>query len=415
MIRITNIITLAVQMALYYWRSYILVMLQIAAGAFLIYSSLTVYSSIESRYKEMQNEVHALTWNIVAQSEKDATTPPITYEQLLQLKHLYKEAMFPLHFVYSVYYPNQDNELIEAYFIYASDDYMKLMIQSDQSIETSHSVYMGAGIKKFMDNNENLIKLFPNTPAYHIIDDSLVVKEGFHYPILPITNVRMDKLDSFEISMHFIDEEKKVSSDHIVLLPLTAVYEHYTSKDEGTLRLSVRVDPAVSGEEATTLIMQVVSQLFNWNNSYSYNVSTPLQRFLLQITSVKDTAIIVSVISIVCLLLVILGLTGLIHLLFNRRKQGIAILIALGARRQDLWAAMVLESLYPALFGVAIGVLGGYYYVPRYVHLERITISPSATVMALTAVGCLIPVLLSSSTLFLRIYNLQPIKILSRE
>ncbi|WP_213514680.1 FtsX-like permease family protein [Paenibacillus montaniterrae] len=389
--------------------------MQIAAGAFVIYSSLTIYYSIESRYKEMQDEVHALTWNIVAQSTDDSDSPPITYEQLLQLKNSYTEAMFPLHFVYPVHYPNQDNELVEAYFIYASDDYMKLMIQSDETFETSQHVYMGAEIKQFMENNGDLLKLLPDTPAYRIIDESLDIGEEAHYSIIPITNVSNHKSNSFEISIHFGETDKKALSENIVLLPLKAVYEHHMPNIEMALRLPVRVDPTVPGEEATILIMQVVSQLFSWNSAYSYNVSTQLQQFLLKMTGVKDTAVIVSVIAIVCLILVILGLTGLIHLLFNRRKQGLSILIAMGARRQDLWVSMVLESMYPALLGVGIGVLGGYYYLPRYVQLEQIEISPTAIGMFFTVAGCLLPVFLSSSTLLLRIYNMKPIKILSRE
>lgn len=415
MIRVMNIISLAFRMVLYYWKSYILITLQIAAGAFVIYSSLTIYYSIESRYKEMQDEVHALTWNIVAQSTDDSDSPPITYEQLLQLKNSYTEAMFPLHFVYPVHYPNQDNELVEAYFIYASDDYMKLMIQSDETFETSQHVYMGAEIKQFMENNGDLLKLLPDTPAYRIIDESLDIGEEAHYSIIPITNVSNHKSNSFEISIHFGETDKKALSENIVLLPLTAVYEHHMPNIEMALRLPVRIDPTVPGEEATILIMQVVSQLFSWNSAYSYNVSTQLQQFLLKMTGVKDTAVIVSVIAIVCLILVILGLTGLIHLLFNRRKQGLSILIAMGARRQDLWVSMVLESMYPALLGVGIGVLGGYYYLPRYVQLEQIEISPTAIGMFFTVAGCLLPVFLSSSTLLLRIYNMKPIKILSRE
>jgi len=404
-----NIIHLSLHMALYYWKSYMLIMVQIAAGAFVIYSSLTIYASIESRYEEMQDEVHTLTWHIVAQSSGDSVTPPISYEQLLQLKQTYTETMFPLHFVYPVYYTNEENQLTEAYIIYASDDYMKLMLQSEEPFETSSSVYMGTGIKAFLEKKGELIKIFPGTPAYHVIDDSLVIDKESHYSIQPI------KSDSFEVQIHFGETEKRALADQIVLLPLTAVYEHYTPKDEGTLRLSVRVNPSTSGEEATTLIMQIVSQLFNWNPSYSYNVSTLLQQFLLKMTGVKDTAIIAFVISVVCLLLVVLGLTGLVHLLFNRRKQGLSILIAIGARRQDLWAALVVETMLPALLGVAIGVLGGAYYLPRYIQFDQISISPSIVWMVVTAAACLLPVFLSSSTLFLRIYNLQPIKILSRE
>ncbi|GBF75117.1 putative macrolide ABC transporter permease/ATP-binding protein MacB [Paenibacillus sp. 598K] len=410
-----NILHLALHMALYYWKSYMLIIVQIAAGAFVIYSSLTIYASIESRYEEMQDEVHTLTWHIVAQSSGDSDTPPISYEQLLQLKQTYTEAMFPLHFVYPVYYTNEANQLTEAYIIYASDDYMQFMLQSEEPFDTSSNVYVGSEIKAFLEKKGDLIKIFPGTPAYRVIDGSLVIDEGRHYSIQPIMSASDDKPDSFEVPIHFGETEKRALSDQIVLLPLTAVYEHYTPKDEGTLRLSVRVNPSTSGEEATTLIMQVVSQLFNWNPSYSYNVSTLLQQFLLKMTGVKDTAIIAFIISIVCLLLVILGLTGLVHLLFNRRKQGLSILIAVGARRQDLWAAMVVETMLPALLGVAIGVLGGAYYLPRYIQFDQISISPSILWMVVTAAACLLPVFLSSSTLFLRIYNLQPIKILSRE
>jgi len=412
MIRLLNIISLAFRMVFYYWKSYILVTLQIAAGAFVIYSSFTIYSSIELRYKQMQDEVHALTWHIVGQPTGETDTPPITYEQLLQLKNNYAESMFPLHFVYPTYFPNQDNELVEGYFIYASDDYMKLMLQSEETIEAAHHVYMGAEIKKFMKNNGDLLYTYPSTPDYRIVDESLVIGEDA-YPILPITSA--SKADSFEIAINFYETEKQASSENIVLLPLTAVYKHYTSGDQGTMRLSVRVDSTVPGEEATIIIMKVVSQLFNWNATYSYNVSTLLQQFLLKMNGVKTTAVLLSFIAMVCLLLVILGLTGLIHLLFNRRKQGLSILIALGARRQELWLSMLVESMFPAVLGVAIGLVVGYFYLPTFVHLGQVDISPSALGMILTAAGCLIPVFMASSTLLLRIYNMQPIKILSRE
>jgi ABC-type antimicrobial peptide transport system permease subunit len=232
---------------------------------------------------------------------------------------------------------------------------------------------------------------------------------------IPITNVSNDTSNSFEVTVHFYESDKKALSENIVLLPLTVLYEHNVSKVEIALRLSVIVNSAVSGEEATVLIMQVVSQLFNWNPSYSYNVSTPLQQFLLKMTGVKDSAVIVSVIAMVCLLLVILGLTGLIHLLFNRRKEGLSILIALGARRQELWVSMLIESMFPAIIGVGIGLVVGYFYLPKFVPLGQVVITPTVMGMILTAAGCLLPVLLSSSTLLLRIYRMNPIKILTRE
>lgn len=410
-----NMLVMPLRMLRFYWKNYSLIGLQMAAGAAVIYSSLTVYSSIQYRYDEMQNEIKKTEWDLLAYRSGESTSPPLRYDQYQQLRQKYSDAQFPLHFVYPVYYPNENNELTEAYFVYASDAYIKLFARLDAAIESSDKAYIGESIKEALQNRVDLLTVYPRTPAYRVQDNSLYVEESIHYPLQSIEQLNSEPF-SIRILGYGEEEDKMIPADQIVLLPLTAMYTHYHPQDQGTFRLSVLLKDDLPSDEATDLIMQIIGQLFNWNGAeYSYQVSTQLQRFLLEISVVRDTAVIAAIIAAVCLVLVTLGLTGLIHLLFNRRKQGFAILIAMGAQRKQLLAGLMLEAVYPALIGCMVGILGSYYYLPAYVQLKQVDIHQSADVMLITMCCSLLPIVLAIQTLYFRVRNLKPVEILSRE
>lgn len=143
----------------YYWKNYSLVALQMAAGAAVIYSSLTIYSSIQHRYDRMAQEIQEIEWNIIASAwrEKQTIEPssPLNYDQYQILKQDYPDAQIPLYFIYQVYYPSEESELEDAYFIFASDDYIQMYIAANVSIDNLDAGYIGGELDKYYNKKLN--------------------------------------------------------------------------------------------------------------------------------------------------------------------------------------------------------------------------------------------------------------------
>lgn len=98
----------------------------------------------------------------------------------------------------------------------------------------------------------------------------------------------------------------------------------------------------------------------------------------------------VSTAAVVTLLLALIGMYGLLTYLVGRQEPEIGIRMVLGARRAQVRWQIVLESLEPALFGIALGVLA-FWAAADYLKSYLYGISSTDwSTLAIAAVGLLV-------------------------
>jgi putative ABC transport system permease protein len=103
--------------------------------------------------------------------------------------------------------------------------------------------------------------------------------------------------------------------------------------------------------------------------------------------------------AIIALVLAAAGLYGVLSYLVTQRTSEFGIRIALGARRNQLLSAVLLDGLRPAFLGLLIG-LGGSAFVARLIKTMLYQTEPldpavfatvSATLLIVGATACLVP------------------------
>lgn len=400
-----------IRMLLYYWKAHCSIMLQIAAGIAVIYASIALYHSIQTDYEMKLAEINRMTWSIIAHSQPASSKPPIDYSQYSRLKEMYTKASFSMSVAHMAYYPNENGELEPALFVYASDDFIQTSLSiKEKGFEQGDIAYVGDHIRKAIAKGSEIINLNPNSPKYRGDGQSLFVGSQLSLPIQP--------MDDLQISVPSIKLQgyEEVPLTHVVLFPFSAYYKIFTPMDAGSFRLVVKVEDSVSDEQATSMIMQILDQLLTWNkNDYTYDVDSSLQHLLLSVGQVKDYAKAAAGIAGICLIIVTLGLTGLIHVLFHRRKQTIAISTAVGARKTVLFKGMLVEATLPSFLGGIIGTFGCAYYLSEFIHFGEFEILQPVALMAMTIGLSLLPGLLSAAMILYRIRRLQPLEILKGE
>lgn len=399
------------RMLLYYWRAHCSIMLQIAAGIAVIYASTAMYYSIQTHYEKMLSEINKMTWNINVHSQSVSSNPPLDYSQYTKLKELFPSATLSMYVAHKAYFPSETGELEPALFVYASDDFIHSALKvNNKGFQQGDVAYAGARIEKAISKGSKIMNLNPNIPAYSGEQQTIFIGSQLSLPIRPI-----DELQSSVPGIK-LQETEEIPLANVVLLPFVTYYMIYNAMDIDSFRLVIDVEESTSDEQATSLIMKIMDQLLTWNGSeYSYQVDSSLQKLLLSVSQVRDSAVAAAGIAGICLIIVALGLVGLIHVLFHRRKQTIAISTAVGARKMVVFKGLLFEATLPSLLGGIIGTMGCAYYLSEFVRFREFEILQPVLLMVMTIGLSLLPGALSAATLIYRIRRLQPLEILKRE
>jgi putative ABC transport system permease protein len=144
-------------------------------------------------------------------------------------------------------------------------------------------------------------------------------------------------------------------------------------------------------------------------------IRTMRQRLDEQTLPQRFSAVLLGAFAGVALLLAAVGIFSVLSYIVNGRRREIGIRSALGARRSDVLRLVIVEGMWPALFGIAAGAIAAFGSAKV---LETFVFGVSASdPMTLVAVGATLSVvaLMASAVPAYRALRLDPIKVLRVE
>lgn len=396
----------------YHWRRHLFIFLQMALGITAIYAALTVFHSIEQKYISMKSDAKNMMWNIQMVSYRPTKDPPITLEEYRRLKRSHPEFIVPFHVVSPVHYAREKGDGIEEGVIYyATEDFLRTYLNINvPDFEMGRVAYVGPQLRKALQGDYFVIQQFP---------PSAEIKQGHwmqgDYKVLSVRDI--GGLVGSGNGMIEIEKGKPIPTEKIALVPFGVYQPFFTPEDVGRFRLSMVAEQGdMSDVDVPSAVMQVMEELeIRHGAFYSYNVGTFLQRFLLEIGVVQQTAMIVAVIASLSLVIVMIGLLSLILLFYRQRIRGIAVSAAIGASKGALFREFLIEATFPSLLGGVLGTVIGSFYLKYFIHFGGFEIRLLPVHMIFAIGLSLIPGLLTALVVYVHILRLRPLEILRKE
>jgi len=398
------IVSKAMKLMMRRWKLHLLFALQMAAGVATICACASIHHTAALQYRDLMAQIEGTVWDVTAAADRPTGRPPLDLDQYAKLKAAYPEASLPFCIAHPVHYTTDGNDIRTAWFLFASDDFLKTVLRADKSgFERGSAAYAGDEVRAVLDGRRTIVHR--NIPIESDAGGELILADGARLSVLP-----MEELGTNLVRFTHQDLEN-VPLDRVALLPLASYYPHFKPEDAGRFKLSIKPGLQADGEEAPRSVMEMLGLLLEWNGKdYNYYVRTFQQRMLLSYEEIRGYASVAAAIAGLCLAIVLIGLTAVVGIMFRRRRRALAVCSALGAGRRSLLAELWLESSLPSLAGGITGAIACSWYLSAFVH--TVTIRQSPAIMAAAAALSLLPGCLAAGTLALGIRRLKPLEML---
>lgn len=128
---------------------------------------------------------------------------------------------------------------------------------------------------------------------------------------------------------------------------------YYPPAADNMSRMSVLVKTTGDPSSVTPAIKQIVSGI----DPKLFPTITPLKAgFRKNVARVEQIATIISLLGAIAIFLAVVGLLGLVSYAVSQRTKEIAIRLALGADRMEIFSSVLKRFAWPVLLGLAAGV-----------------------------------------------------------
>lgn len=196
-----------------------------------------------------------------------------------------------------------------------------------------------------------------------------------------------------------------------IYIPADCYYDIYHPKD--LLNLSMKVRIKEGNMNYSSLLNEVLNLLNKKHGStFAYSLGSEYAMFLNSISRASEEAMAFNFIAAILILIVFIGLSGLFVLIINRRKKEIAITLALGATKSKIYLECLLEMCILAFTGSGIGVLASLVPLTKGFELATVIIYPNMFVGLTLSILSLLIAVISTVPVSIMIRKLMPIEIL---
>lgn len=185
-------------------------------------------------------------------------------------------------------------------------------------------------------------ELFPNQdPLGHDI-----ILEGFRYRVIGVLAKRGDLFGE--------------NLDNLALVPISRFVDNHWNWRR-SMRLSVQAPSAERFEATRETALGIMRQIRGLGpgkeNDFDVFSNESLQEQFAKISLIVGTGgLLISAIALVC---AGVGIMNIMLVSVTERTREIGVRLSLGARRRDILRQFLLEALFLALIGAAVGILGG--------------------------------------------------------
>lgn len=171
--------------------------------------------------------------------------------------------------------------------------------------------------------------------------------------------------------------------------------------------------PNVSTEQAISNVSRAAGSVVGAGRAGAFPLSTRIS--LRDAGEYRFQGPIVAILGAVAFLLTGVGLYGLVTYLVEQRIREFGVRLALGARRLDLWRAVLRQSVAPAIGGTALG-LGISLWTNRLLESLLFGVTPTSPgVLAVVASSLLAAAVLASIRPARRVLRIDPVQVLRAE
>ena len=395
-----------------HFKVHLLFALQTAAGIAVIYACLTLQYSTAAQYREIKKEIGGVVWEVNVVSERPSDRPPLDYAQYARLKERFPEAEFPFCIVRTVYYTTDGTEIRTGRLLYASDDFLRVVLDADRpGFERGSAAYAGGGMRGLLEGRYRLIHGHMPPAAADGADGSGAEADAElagGLAVLPMEELGAGRT---RFTHHHLEN---VPLEQIALLPLASYYPSFRPEEAGMFQLSVRFGPGADEDAAIAGITEILGHMLEWGGEdYHFVVGSAGERLLSGYAEIRAGASAAGIIAGICLATVLIGLAAVAQILFLRRRRAFAVCSALGARKAVLFGEMLLEIALPSLMGGLLGAAACSWCLTAWVQVPPIRQSPA--VMAAAAALALAPGMLAACALAPGFRRLRPIEMLRRD
>ena len=330
-------------------KNYIMLAVQIFIGIFILSFVLTMYFSVNKSVDETKKLVNSPIINIFSTLNSPITdNPSFTTEDYEYIKKTYKDYLkFGIMARYDGFPLFYKNGAVDIWYV--NNDILKIYINPDFNEDFEHS--MNAYIKE--NAYKKLVDYVYNTDVGNnqfTLDDKV-----FDFIFMDSLNKNNLKIfNPFSNMVTMISD--KIDLNYTILLPLNAL----NLKKDTHLFLHMQF----ADEIDYTVTNEIIEYLSIKHPDYTYTYARPAEMYEDMFEYVKEMSLSFLLLSYIILAIVTIGLFGLLLVYTGKRKREIAILLACGANRSDIYFEFGLSTFFiVAVSSLTASIFGGIFAV----------------------------------------------------
>lgn len=298
---------------------YIIVVLQLAIGMFLLGFFITLGVNCKNQANELIKTGGESKFlikakyldnrNINSSDTYSTDSVPFTPEEVVQLQKKYADLEIEFKSVRNA--DIFDIDSVRSFDVVYSSEI-------SESVQMSHTMY------NILENNKGVILRFP----YTLVNRSLIVEDGAAYPI------------------------EYIHEDDIIIMPMEYYVTSYEPKDAFYTMLNIRIQDY---EKSTSEMAEILEILTEKHSEFEYSLNNEYYDYLKCADTALDQSEIFTYLMCIILLIITIGISGLFLLITDSRKCENAICMAMGESKFMLCLENYLEVAFLCFTGGGIG------------------------------------------------------------
>jgi len=420
-------------------RMYYFIFFEMVVGIFILNISLTTSFFLDKKYDELKEEGKNMVFEIEASHidnafildfnllewgkgqpirfEYDSTELcPFNQDDIAYIEEKYNDELDILfHIRRDIIHFDPRSHNAETYFLFfVSDGFLEHFKNIDPDrFDVSNTAFIGPDFLDFLTvmNGENTVN--PRDVIFTYSDDN---KDEIRFAdghTLKIDNTEFLKGQDLDFLFKGYEPEnkEKFSYGNIAILPLKYYYDYFHPKDVIHFDFSVKFYKAED-------IYEIISAIYDYFDNahgdiFYYTLDNSFDKYLRLTEDSRNNALLANVVMSVTFILVVFGLTGLLLLMLGKRSREIAVSLAVGARKTDLYIELFLESILITLSGGLTGCV--FSVIMLKANILKINETIIGTNCMAVLISWIVPILVglvSSIPLMFKVRKMLPLQII---
>jgi len=305
--------------------------------------------------------------------------------------------------------------------IFASDDFFRIKYPNSNIVKFEDYVLVGKNFQRILQEYD-----IQNPQAMPIaeIDTSsnrVILKNGNvvemgamedYYGDAQYLEMSVPKL--FLSSEDIISGNRKydkVLLEDTIIIPMKFYFDFFLPSEAFNINISFKINDADNMQQIMNSIIDILSLAHG--KEYTYRLDSEMEQFIRAVEEIQKTSQAITILTVFVLIIITLGLSGILLINIDRRKKNIAISMALGARKRQIFAELLLESSFvtaiPGALGAGMSLL---FFKTGLIRFREFNIVINYWLMFASLFGSVIIGIIAMLVPLKRVKNIAPVKVL---